>query len=74
MSKPTEQDLQRLAEPTRSTALDQYRRLIDAGHDRDEAAEMAFRQAEEWEASRAPQAATPGESPAVKDKRSKRSL
>jgi hypothetical protein len=74
MSKPTEQDLQRLAEPTRSTALDQFRRLIEAGHSRDEAAEMAFRQAEEWEASRAPQSTTPGEPGSVKDKRSKRSL
>ena len=73
MSKPTEQDLQRLAEPTRSTALDQYRRLIEAGHGPDEAAEMAFRQAEEWEASRAPQAATPGEPDSVKEKRSKQS-
>ncbi|MET0410015.1 MAG: hypothetical protein ABW217_01905 [Polyangiaceae bacterium] len=74
MSKPTEQDLQRLAEPTRSTALDQFQRLIDAGHGREEAAELAFRQAEEWEASRAPQAATPGEPAAVKEKRTKRSL
>lgn len=73
MSKPTEQDLQRLAEPTRSTALDQYRKLIEAGHSREQAAEMAFRQAEEWEASRAPGGATPGEPAAVKDKRTKQS-
>jgi hypothetical protein len=73
MSKPTEQDLQRLAEPTRSTALDQYRRLIAEGHSREQAAALAFRQAEEWEASRAPQAATPGEPAQVKEKRSKQS-
>ncbi len=73
MSKPTEQDLERLAEPTRSTALDQFRRLIEAGHSREQAAEMAFRQAEEWEASRAPQGSTAGEPGSVKEKRSKQS-
>jgi uncharacterized protein YdaT len=74
MSKPNERDLQNLAEPTRSTALEQYRRLLGEGRSSEEAAELAFRQAEEWEASRAPQAATPGEPAAVKDKRSKQSV
>lgn len=75
MNKPTERDLQQLAEPTRSTALEQFRRLLEQGHDRAEAAELAFRRAEEWEASRVSSGATtpPNEPPSVRDKRVQRS-
>lgn len=48
-----EQDLERLAEPTRSQALETFRRLLAEGRSRADAATVAFRQAEELEASRA---------------------
>lgn len=49
----SEQDLERLPEPTRSQALETFQRLLAEGRGRADAATVAFRQAEELEASRA---------------------
>lgn len=62
---PTRQDLDLLTEPTRSKALDTLQRLLASGYDEDQAVEIAFHEAEEWEMSHCPTAATPKESPRI---------
>lgn len=62
---PTRQDLDLLTEPTRSKALDTLQRLLASGYDEDQAVEIAFHEAEEWETSHCPTAATPKESPRI---------
>ena len=62
---PTRRDLELLTEPTRSQALDILQRLLASGCDEDRAVEIAFHEAEEWETSRCPSAATPQESPRI---------
>jgi len=54
-----------MTEPTRSKALDILQRLRQSGYDEAEAVEIAFREAEEWEASHCPTAVTPQESPRI---------
>ena len=54
-----------MTEPTRSKALDILQRLRQSGYEEAEAIEIAFREAEEWEASHCPTAATPKESPRI---------
>lgn len=61
--RPTRHDLEHMTEPTRSKALDTLQRLRQSGYDEADAVEIAFREAEEWEASHCPTAATPQESP-----------
>jgi len=61
--RPTRNDLEHMTEPTRSKALDILQRLRQSGYDEADAVEIAFREAEEWEASHSPTAATPQESP-----------
>jgi hypothetical protein len=48
----SEQDLNGLPEPTRSHAYETFRRLLAEGRDRADAATVAFREAQELEASR----------------------
>ena len=66
---PTRRDLELLTEPTRSQALDILQRLLESGYDEGEAVELAFHQAEEWEASRCPSCSIPQESESVVRKR-----
>jgi hypothetical protein len=69
MTQPTRSDIDLLTEPTRSIALEALRRLLDAGYEADRAAEVAFRQAEEWETSRLRAARSPAEPPRVAEVR-----
>lgn len=62
MLEPTMADIRGLTEPTRSLAFENLEKLLRQGVPRKAAIELALRQAEEWEASRAPGAATPSES------------
>jgi len=48
----SERDLQGLPEPTRSHALETFRRLLAEGRGRADAATVAFQEAQELEASR----------------------
>ncbi len=67
--RPTRQDIQQLSEPTRSKALDILQHLQNEGYTESEAVELAFRQAEEWEASRQPGITPPVESRHLADVR-----
>lgn len=60
---PTQDDLDQLAEPTRSKAREVFQRLLSRGVAEARAIELAFRQAEEWETSRHPGTRPPFESP-----------
>jgi uncharacterized protein YdaT len=60
-TRPTRRSLEQLTEPTRGIALQTLEQLLGQGWNEEEAIEVAFRQAEEWEASRAPEARTPVE-------------
>ncbi len=62
-TRPTRRDIDALAEPTRSKALDLLQRLTRDGQDESQAVETALRQAQEWETSRQPGAKPPEESP-----------
>ncbi|HEU5074631.1 MAG TPA: hypothetical protein VFU02_10665 [Polyangiaceae bacterium] len=62
MTTPTRRDLDLLTEPTRSVALDILQRLCSEGYAESDAVEIAFREAEEWEVTHCPTAATPQES------------
>jgi hypothetical protein len=48
----SERDLEGLPEPTRSQAFETFRRLLAEGQSPSDAATTAFREAQEWEASR----------------------
>jgi uncharacterized protein YdaT len=65
----SEADLQQLAEPTRSQALELYRNLLAEGRSSADAARTAFRQAEEWETTRAPSMRVPEETRRVRELR-----
>lgn len=60
--EPTRADIERLTEPTRSKALAILQELEREGYDEGRAVALAFRQAEEWEATRLPGAPPPVES------------
>jgi hypothetical protein len=60
--------VQALAEPMRSVALEQLRRLQEEGRDEEEALDVAVATAEEWKASRAPnRSAQAGDTGAERD-------